>query len=159
MQPLSVSSPYGMCGSCLRVVAATSPAERDELFVGAARQAAALLGQAGHSPVSVDGGNGSLAILHGLFWLTADLCAQRPLALVVDDLHWADSWSLRFLAYLLPRLEGLPVLVVVALRPAEPAADQYLLAQIVTDPLARLLQPRAVEPGRVCPAGGRCPHR
>jgi DNA-binding CsgD family transcriptional regulator/predicted negative regulator of RcsB-dependent stress response len=123
------------------VVAATSPAQRDELFAGAARQAAALLGQAGHTPLSAEGGNGSLAILHGLFWLTANLCARRPLALVVDDLHWADSWSLRFLAYLLPRLEGLPVLVVVALRPAEPTADQYLLAQILTDPSTRLLHP------------------
>jgi DNA-binding CsgD family transcriptional regulator/predicted negative regulator of RcsB-dependent stress response len=123
------------------VVAAASPAEREELLDGAAGQAGALLGSAGHTFSPPDGGDGSLAILHGLFWFTANLCAQRPLVLVVDDLHWADSWSLRFLAYLLPRLEGLPVLVVVAQRPAEPAADQYLLAQIVTDPSARLLHP------------------
>jgi DNA-binding CsgD family transcriptional regulator/predicted negative regulator of RcsB-dependent stress response len=140
--PLEREFAYGIVRQLFEpVLAATSPAERDELFGGAAGQAVTLLGQAGHTPISTDGGTGSLAILHGLFWLTANLCAQRPLALVIDDLHWTDIWSLRFLAYLLPRLDGLPVLVVVALRPAEPAADQQLLAQIVTDPLARLLHP------------------
>lgn len=123
------------------VVAAASASEREELLAGAAKQAAALLGQADHAPISADGVDSSFAVLHGVFWLTANLCARGPLALVVDDLHWADSPSLRFLAYLLPRLDGLPVLVVVALRPAEPTADQYLLTQIITDPLARLLHP------------------
>jgi predicted ATPase len=65
----------------------------------------------------------SFDLLHGLFWLTANL-AQAPLMLVIDDLHWSDAPSLRFLAYLMPRLEGLPLLVVAALRPAEPAVDQ-----------------------------------
>ena len=33
---------------------------------------------------------------------------DRPLVLTVDDAHWADAPSLRFLAFLLPRLEELP---------------------------------------------------
>ncbi len=123
------------------VVATASASAREEFFGGAAGQAAALLARGGHISGSPDGGGGSLAMLHGVFCLTVNLCARGPLALVVDDLHWGDTWSLRFLAYLLPRLDGLPVLVVVALRPAEPAADQYLLDHIVTDPLARLLHP------------------
>ena len=49
----------------------------------------------------------SFAVLHGLYWLCADLATERPLALVVDDAHWADGASLRFLAFLLPRLEEL----------------------------------------------------
>ena len=47
----------------------------------------------------------SFAALHGLYWLTVNLSAERPLVLVVDDLHWCDLPSLRFLAYLAPRLE------------------------------------------------------
>ena len=41
-----------------------------------------------------------------------NLSAEAPLLLAVDDLHWCDRASLRFLAYLTRRLEGLPVLVV-----------------------------------------------
>jgi hypothetical protein len=41
------------------------------------------------------------------------------MALVVDDAHWADAASLRFLALLLPRLEELPAAVLLAARPAE----------------------------------------
>jgi DNA-binding CsgD family transcriptional regulator len=42
--------------------------------------------------------------------------------LAVDDAHWSDESSLRWLAYLAPRLEGLPICLVVALRASEPAA-------------------------------------
>ena len=58
-----------------------------------------------------------------LFWLTANVAARRPLLLAVDDLHWCDTASLRWLGYLLPRIEGLPVLLVVGLRPSEPGED------------------------------------
>ena len=39
-----------------------------------------------------------------------------PLALVVDDAHWSDAASVRFLAYLQPRLEELPVAMLLAAR-------------------------------------------
>jgi tetratricopeptide (TPR) repeat protein len=88
----------------------------------------------------------SFATLHGLFWLTANLCAHEPLLLIVDDLHWSDVPSLRFLAYLLSRLEGLPLLVLVGLRPAEPVADQHLLIQVTTDPLAAMIRLMPLSP-------------
>jgi predicted ATPase len=135
---------YGVVRQLFEPVLVTAgEAEREQLLSGPAGLAAVLLGQAGHACASpsLDGGGGSFALLHGLFWFAANLCEQQPVMLVVDDLHWADSPSLRFLAYLLPRLEGLGLLVVVAVRVGEPAGDQQLLAQITTDPLARLLQP------------------
>ena len=49
-------------------------------------------------------------MLHGLYWLTLNVGAERPLLPAVDDLHWCDRPSLRFLAYLVPRLEGAPLL-------------------------------------------------
>ena len=65
---------------------------------------------------AADGGDASFAALHGLYWLTVNLAGGRPLLLAIDDLHWADRPSLRFLAYLARRLEGLPVLVAASLR-------------------------------------------
>ena len=51
---------------------------------------------------------GSFAILHGLYWLAANVAFQQPTLLAIDDLHWADIPSLRWLLYLTRRLEGVP---------------------------------------------------
>jgi DNA-binding CsgD family transcriptional regulator len=113
---------------------------------GAARAVFESLGGPGEEAI----GDTSFAALHGLYWLTVDLSGETPLVIAIDDLHWCDRPSLRFLAYLLRRLEGLPVLLVCSLRPAEPGADAALLAEIAADPLAvsvRLgpLSPSAVD--------------
>src|ERR671910_838246 len=62
-----------------------------------------------------DGGEGdaSFAALHGLYWLTLNLAGERPLLLAVDNLQWGDRPSLRFLAYLTRRLEGVGALLAV----------------------------------------------
>lgn len=65
-------------------------------------------------------------LLHGLYWLVVALAERGPLALVVDDAHWADLPSLRAIAHLARRLDGLPILVVVATRDgadADPALN------------------------------------
>ena len=49
----------------------------------------------------------SFATLHGLYWFVAGLCSGAPTLLAVDDTHWSDLPSLRFLAYLARRLDGL----------------------------------------------------
>ncbi len=81
----------------------------------------------------------SFAVLHGLYWLCANLAAERPLALVVDDAHWADGASLRFLAFLLPRLEELRVAVLLGARPAEGGGSRELLAALTTDPATEVV--------------------
>jgi AAA ATPase domain len=106
------------------VLAGVSEAERAELFSGAAGQAAVLFDRPDPARMPVVGEDASFAVVHGLFWLAANLCAQGPVMLCVDDVHWSDAPSLRFLAYLLPRLEGLRLVVLVGLQaPAEPGAD------------------------------------
>lgn len=42
---------------------------------------------------------------------------ERPLAILVDDLHWADEPSRQLLASLAGRISAMPVLVMVCLRP------------------------------------------
>jgi hypothetical protein len=60
------------------------------------------------------------AVLHGLYWIVAGLAERGPLVLVVDDAHLLDPASARFLLYLARRIASLPVLLAVALRPADP---------------------------------------
>jgi DNA-binding CsgD family transcriptional regulator len=89
-------------------------AEREALLDGAGAARGALGLAAGVE------GQDPFAVLHGLYWVTAALAEREPLLLAVDDAHWADPGSLDYLGFLLPRLEELPVLVVVAVRPDEP---------------------------------------
>ena len=67
--------------------------------------------------------------VHALYWLCANLAEQAPLALIVDDAHWADGPSLSWLAYLQRRLDDLPVLVVVGARLVV-ADDARVLAEV-----------------------------
>ncbi|GAA1067717.1 helix-turn-helix transcriptional regulator [Streptomyces asiaticus] len=72
-------------------------------------------------------------VLHGLYWLAANLMTQGPLVLVLDDVHWCDERSLRWIDFLLRRADQLPLLVVLAQRsevePVAPAALADILAQ------------------------------
>ncbi len=115
--------------------------EGERILTGAARAAATVFGPPRDLVSGEIAGEGSFAALHSLYWLTVNLSAQSPLALAVDDLHWCDRPSLRYLAYLARRLDGLPILVVGSLRLSEPGADQSLLAELTNDPGAQVLAP------------------
>jgi len=93
-------------------------------------------------------GEGSFAVLHGLFWVVLDLAEPGPLLLAVDDLQWADRPSLRFLAYLAPRIEELPVLLLATIRTGEPDADEDLL-DAVRQAAAMSLSPGPLSPRAV----------
>jgi DNA-binding CsgD family transcriptional regulator len=128
------------------VLAGASDPERSSLLDGPSAVAARLLGLPGLAegvpvapPVAPDP---SFAALHGLYWLCVNLAAQRPLALVVDDAQWADRASLRFLAFLLPRLEELPVAVLMGARPHEAGESRELLAAVAMDPGTELVRLR-----------------
>ncbi|MGH2762068.1 MAG: hypothetical protein ACRDL4_07425 [Thermoleophilaceae bacterium] len=74
-------------------------------FAGGAAPARAVFedASAGNGQPADEGG---FAGLHGLYWLTLNLAGVEPLLLAVDDLHWCDQTSQRFVAYLEHRLEG-----------------------------------------------------
>jgi DNA-binding CsgD family transcriptional regulator len=124
-------------------LAEASELERADLLQAAAGVAAGLLGLPGAPPPdstpssTVDP---SFAILHGLYWLCANLTAVGPLCVIVDDAHWADAASLRYLAFLLTRLEELDAALIVATRPREAGTDAELLATVTTDPSADVIR-------------------
>jgi DNA-binding CsgD family transcriptional regulator len=122
-----------------------SELERADLLQDAAGAAAGLLGLPGAPPTDAppySGVDPSFAILHGLYWLCANLAAVGPLCLLVDDAHWADAASLRYLAFLLTRLEELAIALVVATRPLEAGTGTAAepLTTVTTDPSAAVIR-------------------
>jgi DNA-binding CsgD family transcriptional regulator len=108
--------------------------DRERLLGGAAQFASpvVLSDAAEHSaPTDV-----SFAVVHGLYWLVANLASQAPLVLMIDDLHWADAPSLRFLLYLARRLESLPVSILVSVRRGDEGSEPLLLAELTSTPAA-----------------------
>jgi DNA-binding CsgD family transcriptional regulator len=69
-------------------------------------------------------------VIHGLYWLTVNIAEQRPTAILVDDVLWADEFSLRYLAYLADRIDDMPAAVVVAIRHGDPGANSPLIAHL-----------------------------
>ena len=94
-------------------------------------------------------GDVSFSILHGLYWLAANAALHQPTLLVVDDLHWADAPSLRWLVHLTRRLDGLPLMVAVGTRPPQQSEQTELLTELVTDPAAVVLRPGTLSSGSI----------
>jgi DNA-binding CsgD family transcriptional regulator len=105
-----------------RTVASTRAEERDSLFAGIARFAAPVVDPTITPDEAPAGGDGA-AVLHGLYWLAANLAERAPLLVVVDDAHWADAASGAWLVYLARRLQDLAVALVVGVRSGEPLAS------------------------------------
>jgi DNA-binding CsgD family transcriptional regulator len=127
-----------------RELASASPQERAGLLAGPAGPVGELLA----GQVAPGGAHDRLfALVHGLYWLTANMAADQPVLVVVDDAHWADAASLRWLAYLVGRLEGPDVAVLAALRPAEPVSREGGLLAVRS--MAATVRPALLSPDGV----------
>jgi DNA-binding CsgD family transcriptional regulator len=69
--------------------------------------------------------------------------------LAVDDAHWSDEPSLRFLAYLAKRIDAVSLLALITSRPAEAGAGRELLEGLAADPATSLVRPAALSEGAV----------
>jgi DNA-binding NarL/FixJ family response regulator len=103
--------------------------EWEGLAVGAAALARRALDADEAEPVR--SGDAMHAATHGLTWLAAGLAERGPTLMVVDDVHWADAPSLRWLAGLGRQLAGLPLAVLCAVRTGEPPAEADLLDELL----------------------------
>ena len=97
---------------------------------------------------ALDVADATYARLHGLYWLCCNMAHEQPLLLSVDDGHWADDPSLKFLSFLSRRLEDVAVLVLVGTRPNEEALSSEL-PTLVADPAARNLSLAPLSDGAV----------
>jgi len=130
--------PFGIVRQLLESAVVSSDAEeREALLAGAAALARPVLFAA--DPEA--GAEPSFSALHGLYWLTINLADTEPLLVAVDDAHWADIASLRWLIYLARRLAGVPLALVLATRPAEAGPVQELLDELLVIPEVAVLQP------------------
>jgi DNA-binding CsgD family transcriptional regulator len=134
--------PFGVARQLFEARVRSAPAgERRRLLEGSAALAAELLGLEPHAGAPRPDEGSPYPLLHGLHWLAANLADRAPLALVVDDGHWADELSLRFIVYLAARLPDLPIAVIAARRPGRHDVEGPLLAQVVSEPATRVVRP------------------
>jgi DNA-binding CsgD family transcriptional regulator len=135
--PFERGFPFGVVRQLLEPVLARGGRAGEDLFAGAAAGARAVLGDEPGPQVTPDP---SFASLHALYWLTANLAARAPLLVCVDDVAWCDEASLRFLGFLVRRLDGMAVAVAVAYRTGEPGSSDAVDA-LVLNPRAEVVQP------------------
>ena len=131
---------FGVVRQLLEPVIGKDPGQAG-LFAGAAGPAARLFEPGERRPLDADAG---FEALHSLYWLVVNIADQAPVLVLVDDCQWADRDSLRFLAYLAQRIEGLPVTMLLTGRPPDAGGDEAgaLWVQLASRPAAAALYPR-----------------
>src|SRR3954467_12002589 len=138
--------PFGVVRQLFEPVLADAGA-RERLLAGAAASAAPVFEAV--APPGAGAGDGSFAAPHGLYWLAVNLAEDGPLLLVVDDLHWCDAPSLRYLAYVGRRLAGSGIVLALGLRRGEPGIDPVLVAELASSADALRVVPRPLSEGGV----------
>jgi len=136
---LERSYPLGVVRQCLLPVAqAHGRGGSDRLLQGAAALAAPVVLEdpQGNEPTTPFG------VLHGLYWLLANVTSARPAVLAIDDAQWSDEPSLRFLAFLVRRVEALPIALLIASRLEDNGDVQSPLWQARVDPAMEVLEPQ-----------------
>lgn len=138
--------PYGIVRQLFEPLLAAPGSElHSELFAGAAALGEPLFGVSQMRGADEAASDGSFAVLYGLYWFTVNVCTRQRTLLAIDDLHWADTPSLRWLNYLTRRLEGLPLLVMVTTRsPEAEGRDRALVAELIDDPRAVAIRPKTL---------------
>lgn len=136
--------PYGVVRQLFEQLLFSMPEdERNAALSGAAQHSAPVV--APYLPRATAGQSDDFAVVHGLYWLTVNLAQRGPLLIVVDDAHWADRYSLRFVGHLARRLEGLPIAVLMGYRPGEVEATEDVLRVVAAEPLARIVDPAPLD--------------
>jgi DNA-binding CsgD family transcriptional regulator len=141
--PLERELAHGVARQLLEPpVRAATPDHRDTLLSGAADLARpVVLPESGGIVADDPVADRRAPVVHGLYWLTANLATDMPLLLAIDDLQWCDPASLRLLAYLAVRLDGLRIAVVATVRTGDATGEDRTLDELATGPVTSVLRP------------------
>ena len=135
---LESSFPFGVVRQLFEsALYAASDELRARWLAGAAELAKPMFDtSAAHQALDAD--DATYARLHGLYWLCCNMAHEQPLLICVDDAHWSDDPSVKFLSFIGRRLEDVAMLVLVGTRPDDEALSPQL-PTLVADPGARRL--------------------
>lgn len=135
----AVAAPYAPVKAALRALVAEVGGERALEIVGPGRAAfVALLPELGAigepvDTVAIAGGSGASGQLHeAIAVLLETLSHERPIVLIVEDLHWIDPASLALLRFLTRMLASSRVLIVLSYR-SEDVTRGHLLRPFLSE--------------------------
>jgi DNA-binding CsgD family transcriptional regulator len=131
--------PFGVARQWFEPVLVAAGSEQRELLVDGAAGLARPVAWPATAPDTEL--TASPQILHGVFWLTFNLCAIGACLLALDDAQWADEASLRLLHYLAVRIDGISAGLIVACREADPDGEAGLLVRLLAEPATEVLRP------------------
>ena len=139
--PFERTRPFGVLAGALDL----SPRSADP------RKAAigSLLAGEGAAAEPPSAGDIQYRVVEEIMDLVETACAERPVLLVAEDLHWADSASLLAILSLARQLSLAPLLVVVTARPSPLPAEVVRLLDDLAEGGARTLRLQPLKPDEV----------
>jgi DNA-binding CsgD family transcriptional regulator/tetratricopeptide (TPR) repeat protein len=123
--------PYAPIVGALRaVVRERSDPELNKLFGGARGELARLLPELGDPDPGVPGSVGQTRLFELVLGVLSRLGQERPVALVIEDVHWADSASLDLLAFLVRNQRSERLATVLTFRSDELSPEHPVRARL-----------------------------
>jgi DNA-binding CsgD family transcriptional regulator len=144
--PFERTRPFGVVAAALEL-SRRSPDPR-KAAIGAL-----LAGQGAGAPARA-AGDIQYRVIEEIVDLVDKSCAERPVLLVAEDIHWADSASLLAILSVVRQLPLAPLLVVVTARPSPLPAEVVRLLDDMTAAGARTLQLQPLTSGDVAVLAG-----
>lgn len=89
----------------------------------------------------------TFSIFEGCYWATVRAAETTPILIAIDDLQWCDRPSLEYLAYLVRRIESLPIVVAASVRPADSSAGAAAVRELMSDPGRLSISPHPLSGG------------
>src|SRR5947209_2981438 len=142
-----VELPYAPIVGALRsVVRKRNEAELARLFGGARAELARLTPELGDPDPGLPGSLGQARPFEAVLGVLSRLSQERPVALVIEDVHWADSASLDLLAFLVRNQRSERLATVITFRSGELPTEHPVRARLAELEHGGRAQPIELDP-------------